>query len=163
MTEIKDENKKRRPGPFHKFFCLQRGRARNYRTYFGETPDVKINDDFIRHINYSLLWVPSVYVSNSKTQNNCGLMLYGTTIIKREGAKTFGNIMRSWAELFSQGPDRFTIRGGIMIKSDGTVPRPHKFHMIEIERDEIVQSLRTLAKFADKTDTDDFFILHFGV
>lgn len=164
MTELKvEDNRQQKEGPFHKFFCRKKGNIRSYRTYYSETPDVKINDDFIRYINDTLLWVPSVYISGSKSQKNYGLMLYGTTVIKKEGAKTFGDIMGSWADLFSKGPANLYLQCGIVIKDDGNLPGSRSFHTIELERDEVVKSLRTLAEYAELVATGDYFILHLGI
>lgn len=96
-------------GPNHKFFCLRKGERRydNFTDFFHAAPDVEIHDDLIRYIDDTLLWVPCTHLCGRKKKMTYGLMLYGNTIIKQEGAEIFGPVIESWANLFSKAPSKF--------------------------------------------------------
>jgi hypothetical protein len=155
----------RKEGPNHKFFCLKKGEKRyeNFTDFYHAAPDVEIHDDLIRYIDDTLFWVPCTHLSGCKQKMTYGLMLYGNTIIKQEGAEIFGHVIESWSHLFSKAPSKFELKGGVMVQSDGIVREPIEFYKIEIERDEVVENLRTLANYAKQSAAGDYFILHIGI
>ncbi|MBW4497909.1 MAG: Coagulation factor 5/8 type-like protein [Oscillatoria princeps RMCB-10] len=152
-------------GPNHKFFCLRKGEKRyeKFTEFYRAAPDVEIHDDLIRYINDTLLWVPCTHLSGLKKKMSYGLMLYGDTIIKQEGAEIFGHVIESWANLFSKAPSKFELTGGVMVQSDRRLTDPMEFYKIEIERDVVVENLRTLANYAKQAAAGDYFILHIGI
>jgi len=152
-------------GPNHKFFCLRKGEKRyeKFTEFYRATPDVEIHDDLIRYIYDTLLWVPCTHLSGRKKKMTYGLMLYGDTIIKQEGAEIFGHVIESWAHLFSKAPSKFELKGGVMVQRDGIVREPIEFYKIEIERDVGEESAISLGNYAKEAAAGDYFILNLGI
>ncbi|MGF1490334.1 MAG: hypothetical protein ACFBSE_24860 [Prochloraceae cyanobacterium] len=92
-----------------------------------------------------------------------GLFLYGATIIARNGAEIFYQVIESRANLFASWPPEFKFNGGLRISSDGKISDPMKFYKIKVKRNELVSNLRNLAGYAEQVKKGNYYILHFGI
>lgn len=154
----------------HDFLLLPEGKVnyRDYGNYFCSPADVRLHDDFIRYLNDTLKWVPTLNPANPKDHlkdwQGYGLNLYGSTIINKQGAEVFHHVVWSWAQLFSKAPAKLQLRGHWIsdIDDEGVESEPY-YEQLEFDRDVVVNNLITLGNYADKTCSGDFFILHLGI
>ncbi|MDF0553499.1 Coagulation factor 5/8 type-like protein [Kamptonema sp. UHCC 0994] len=150
----------------HDFLLLPEGKVnyRDYAKYFHSPFGVKLHDDFIHYVNDTLKWVSTLNPDNPKEWQSYGLNLYGVTIINKQGAEVFHHVVESWAKLFSKAPAKLQLRGHWMLGIDEEgVENEGDYEQLEFDRDVVVKKLITLANYADKTWSGDFFILHLGI
>ncbi|MDQ3257821.1 MAG: hypothetical protein M3R15_28690 [Acidobacteriota bacterium] len=98
-------------GLYHDFFLVSRKEHdfSEYMTFINDPNSLKIHDDLIRYMLDAINWFPTYNPSKSETQ--AGLCLYGPTIIRDEGANTAAKVFRSYADLFSNGPQKLQLTG----------------------------------------------------
>ncbi|CBN54986.1 MULTISPECIES: hypothetical protein [Kamptonema] len=159
----------------HDFLLLPEGKVNytDYAKYFRRSCDLNssrliIDYDLISYLNDTLKWVPTLNPANPKDNlkewQGYGLNLYGPTIINKQGAEVFHHVVWSWAQLFSKAPAKLQLTGSWMsdIDDEGVESEPY-YEQLEFDRDMVVNNLITLATYADKTCSGDFFILHLGI
>ena len=105
---------------------------------------IRIHDDVMHYMEDSLNSI-TCYNPAQKMMRHKGLNFYGPTVIKKDGAVDAQKIFTTWATLFSKGT--------------GAYPE------IRIYREEVVDSLRTLAKYSKSVANSNgaLFLLHLGM
>ena len=100
---------------------------------------IRIHDDVMNQMHDTLNSI-TCYNPAQKMMRHTGLNLYGPTVIKEDGAVAAQRVFTTWADLFSTGPER-------------------------IDREEVVASLRTLAKYSKSVANSNgaLFLLHLGM
>lgn len=150
----------------HNFLLLPEGKVdyTDYMNYLHSPSDVRIHDDFIRYVNDTLKWVSTLNPANPKDWQGYGLNLYGSTIINKQGSAVFHHVVESWAQLFSKAPAKLQLTGSWTgeIDEEGRESEGY-YEQLKFDRDVVVKNLITLATYADKTCSGDFFILHLGI
>lgn len=119
---------------------------------------VELHDDIIQYISDSLNWIPSI--NPSTNQNGFGLNHYGMTLFNSNSADIIRNIFSSWARLLENAPQEFEITGNYTWDSDKS---NGSYEKIQIIRNEIVESFKTLSTYAEKLSDNGFYLLHLGI
>ncbi len=131
----------------------------SYSQYFARL-DIKIDDDIVLYIWDTLTWVPTL---NPATRiAGYGLNYHGVTIIDKHGAEKLSSICRLWAELFDLGPDQLELTGQFGW-TEGGVQASGEYLILKARKGELVQSLRSLAQYADRAASGNYYILHAGI
>jgi hypothetical protein len=123
---------------------------------------ISIHDDIIQYINDTLRWVPSINPA-MKYEKGLGLNNYGITLFEKEGAEVIFKISKAWVDLFSNGPSVLKLTGnyGWITNDEGFAEG--NYEIIEINRDELIESFRKLQLFSEKVISDKYFIIHHGI
>ena len=122
---------------------------------------IQIHDDLMNYIGDSLKGV-TCYNPARKMEVQKGLNFYGPTVIKNDGAKDAERVLSAWVNLFSSGPKRIQLTG--TYSSTEGKPGIGSYSSITIDRDEIVDKLKTVASYANRVaSSDELFILHLGI
>ncbi len=165
MTE---ENKK--GGLYHSFFLLEsdkylpsrkRETIIDFDEIFENNKCVNIQDDHLRYMNDTLLWIPTY--NYWKKEISHGLNLHGETVIQKNGAFVAHKVFTNWSNLFRCGTRTFEITGNYTFIVDN--PEQGFYEMLNINRDEFVETLETLAFYCEEVikSDDQKFIWHFGI
>ena len=171
-------------GPYHHFLLLEEAKH-HYVDYmrFIRSDDERIDipDYFIWYMGDTLKWVPARYPSKrSDGPRIYGLNHYGPTIITSEGGEILRHVCGAWAHLLSQGPELLRLRGPYMTEIqedpvqtgdkelfDGQALRVSAmfggYQDLEFDREDLVQRLQALARYAEQVMTGRFYILHLGI
>lgn len=116
---------------------------------------VEVHDDIIQYIFDSLRWIPNS--GGSSRDSEYGLYYHGYTNIESNGAAIMRRVFSAWADLFSNAPDQFTIKGTYSIDED-------KFIRITVDRENVVKVLRKVSNFAELVEKDNnLYIMHCGI
>ena len=93
-----------------------------------------------------------------------GLCRSGPTIIPIDGATTARRVFTAWADLFDAGPRTLRLTG-VWTWTEGEPCNEGEFMRLEFERNETVDRLRILARYADEVASlgHDLYILHLGI
>jgi len=148
----------------HDFFLLSRSEHpfSSYANFINDPRAVLLDDAIILYLMDSLEWIPSF--APHRGEPSTGLDHLGVTIIDTDGAPAARRIFSAWADLFSAGPPvlRLTERGTRIVGQPSDLAG---IEPLQIDRDETVDRLRTLADYADRVanSKDDLYILHLGV
>lgn len=125
---------------------------------------LRIDDDLLWYFVDTLEWVPSILPEHSSAWRGRGLNNTGPTIINRAGGAVFSRVFASWAELFAAGPAEIALK---IVYSYPWVEDDESdtfgYHVIRVERDPTVETLRALAAFGEQAASGEFFILHLGI
>ena len=161
---------------YHDFWLLQEG-VHLYVDYQDFLPrkdaPLRLSDDVLRYFADTLAWIPTYNPALDGIPPSQGLNWYGPTIINQTGGVVFQQMLHAWAEIFVSGPEYITLRGSFgwqwpfeeqehVLTEDQLHTLGH-YKRLKVDRDELVQSLTTLAHFGEKTATGTFFILHLGM
>jgi hypothetical protein len=123
---------------------------------------ISIHDDIIQYINDTLRWVPSINPAMNY-EKGLGLNNYGITLFDKEGAEVIFKIAKAWAYLFSNGPSALKLTGNYgWITNDKGIAEGN-YELIEVIRDELIESFRKLQLFSEKVISDKYFIIHHGI
>lgn len=147
-------------------FLLLSTREQQYTDYLNlinHSDAICIHDDLMRYMQDTLNWI-TCYNPANKMMRHKGLNYYGPTVIKNDGAVTAQKVFTTWATLFSTGPKRIKLTGGYgWIHGKG--PETGSYSKITVNRDELVETLRTIAKYSKSVANSkgDLFILHLGI
>ena len=151
-------------GLYHDFFLVSRKEHdfSEYMTFINDPNSLKIHDDLIRYMLDAINWFPTYNPSKSETQ--AGLCLYGPTIIRDEGANTAAKVFRSYADLFSNGPQKLQLTGLCSVE-EGKPCTEASYQKIEFARNEVVGRLRRLAADLNQVaeSGDEMYVLHLGI
>jgi hypothetical protein len=118
---------------------------------------IRIHDDVMHYLQDTMNWV-TCYNPAQKMTKHRGLNFYGPTVIKKDGAVDAEKLFTAWANLFSIGPKRIKLTVGDS-KETGS------YSAIRIDRDEVVDRLRTVAKYSKSVANSnaELFLLHLGI
>jgi len=113
--------------------------------------------------HYTLNWI-TCYNPAQKMMKHKGLNFYGPTVIKKDGALAAEKLFTTWATLFSIGPKRIKLTGAYGW-TEGEAKETGSYSAIRIDRDEVVDKLRTLAKYSESVANSKgvLFLLHLGI
>lgn len=115
----------------------------------------EVHDDIIQYIFDSLRWIPNA--GGSSDDIECGLYYHGYTIIDFNGATVMKKVFSSWADLFSNAPGKFTVRGSFSIDED-------KYTRINVDRTNVLKVLRKVSYFSELVEKDNnLYIMHCGI
>lgn len=147
-------------------FLLLSTREHQYTDYMGwiNHPDaILIHDDLMHYMQDTLAWI-TCYNPANKMVRHKGLNFYGPTVIKKDGAVEAQKVFTTWATLFATGPKRIKLTGPYGWVA-GKSKETGSFSTIKFNRDEIVEKLRTLAKYSKSVANSkgELFILHLGM
>lgn len=139
----------------HDFLLLSTRECRytDYMKWINDDRAILIHDDIMNYMHDTLKWI-TCYNPARKMMRHKGLNFYGPTVIKKDGAVDAQKVFITWATLFSAGPKRIKLTG------EGA-----DLSCITINRDEVVENLRTLAKYSKSVANSDgsLFLLHLGI
>jgi len=122
-----------------------------------------IHDDIIQYIYDTLRWIPCINPAINY-ERGFGLHNWGVTLFDKEAAEVLFNIVKAWADLFSNGPTTLNLRGNYSwIEDEGM--QSGDYEILEIARDELVENFRKLQSFAEQVmvNSNKYFILHHGI
>jgi len=152
---------------FHQFYLLEEGDYdyMNYQQHLVFSTPVEIEDDLIMYLYDTLRWVPNDNNNLNKPPEVSfyGLDLEGRTIIGKRGARMFRDILLSWANLFSLGPDSLTLTGRFELSYGKDNIQTGNYQKVHLMRDETVNLLRILADWAARVVDENVVILHLGL
>jgi hypothetical protein len=135
----------------------------DYMKWINHRKAISIHDDVMHYMQGTLNWI-TCYNPANKMMKHRGLNFYGPTVIKKDGAVDAEKIFSTWASLFSIGPKRIRLTGtyGWI---EGKSKETGSYSTISVSRDEIVDKLRTLAKYSKSVATSNgaLFLLHLGI
>jgi hypothetical protein len=118
---------------------------------------VRLHDDVLTYLWDTLQWLPTRNPSMGQAPG-FGLSRWGLTAIDAEGAPAAARLFRAWAALLACGPARFQVTTGYAwTEDDGAFVRT------EIDRDAVVRTLETLARYADEAAKGEQVLLHRGI
>ena len=125
---------------------------------------VLLDMDIYWYIGDGLNWIPSVIPHNMKAYpNKIGLDEHGMTVINKVGAPIAYKIFKSWAEIFSCGPDLITLTNTSKELLEDDFERYQKYKVASVEKCVLVRTFETLAQYADQASTGKFYIWHLGI
>lgn len=147
-------------------FLLLSAREHSYADYMkwiNHPEAIQIQDDVMHYLRGAMNWI-TCYNPAHKMMKHNGLNFYGPTVIKEDGAVDAENIFNAWASLFSIGPKRIKLTGAYSWVEGGT-KEIGRYSEITLERDEIVEKLKTLANYSKSIahSNDELFLLHLGI
>jgi len=116
----------------------------------------------IQYIYDTLRWIPSINPARN-CERGFGLNNYGITLIDKEGAEVILKIAKAWADLFSNGPSILRLTGNYGCITNDKGIEEGNYEIIEVNRDELVESFRKLQLFSEKVMLNQFFIIHHGI
>ncbi|AEI66871.1 hypothetical protein [Corallococcus macrosporus] len=147
----------------HDFLLREEGthRYEDHRAWMNAPQALHLHDDVVQYLNDTLLWIPALNPATRKCPMEPvqGLCHYGPTIINRSGGRIAAQIFQHWADLFACGPEQMVLTGGWCTEPDG---RQH-YNKLEVQRDPLVSTLRTLATWARQAEAGSHFIYHWGI
>lgn len=148
-------------GPWHDFYLLPEETEpyAGYRKWIRGPGSVRLSDEIISHLYESLEWIPTLNPANAKEWGGYGINRWGPTVIHRDGAPTAQRVFSAWAELFSAGPAELVLPGEWVFGPGDE----EGYQRLLVSRDEIVQQMRTLAEYAERSAGGEAYILHIGV
>lgn len=123
---------------------------------------ISIHDDIIQYINDTLRWIPSINPAMN-CEKGFGLNNYGITLFDKEGAEVIVKISKSWADLFSNGPSMLKLTGNYGWVTNTKGIEEGKYEVIDVCRDNLIESFRKLQLFSEKVISDKYFIFHHGI
>ena len=135
----------------------------DYMKWINHHKAVQIHDEVIHYMQDSLKWI-TCYNPAYKMMKHKRLNLYGPTVIKKDGAVNAENLFTTWANLFLIGPKRIKLTGAYGW-TEGESKETGSYSEIKIDRDAIVDKLRTVAKYSKSVadSNDELFLLHLGM
>lgn len=152
----------------HDFFLVKHDEYKemSYDGDYMSTVDIgnitSIHDDVIQYIYDTLRWIPSINPARN-CERGFGLNNYGITLIDKEGAEVILKIAKAWADLFANGPSILRLTGNYgWITNDKGIEEGN-YEIIEVNRDELVDSFRKLQLFSEKVILNQFLIIHHGI
>ncbi len=123
---------------------------------------LRLSDDVISHLNYSLRWVPT-FNPGTHVEGN-GLNLYSATVIRGGGAAKLASICAGWLQIFGHGPEVLGLSGCIStVVGLDLEPTEYVVEVLELSRDDLLRDLGQLASFAEQAAHGDHYILHAGL
>jgi hypothetical protein len=136
-------------GLYHDFLLLSSADdpITSYEKFVNNPGAILLHDDLIGYMWDSLLWVPSY--NPAKGEPSVGLFRWGPTVIRTDGATTACRVFTAWADLFSAGPRSVRLTGNWTCV-EGAPINEGTYDRLEFDRDETVDRLRRLARWADK-------------
>ena len=149
----------------HDFFLLSTREHpfTDYMKWINHRDAIRIHDDVMNYMHDTLNWI-TCYNPAQKMMRHKGLNFYGPTVIKEDGAVDAEKVFTTWANLFSIGPERIKLRGTYGW-TEGEGKGTGGYSEISVYREEVVDRLRTLAKYSKSVATGNgaLFLLHLGI
>lgn len=150
---------------YHDFLLIKK-KSEDYSEFwdvFNDPKALKVHDDLIRYIADSLNWVPAMNPASS-CEDCRGLCYYGPTVIKAEGARVLGGVLRSWVSVFKNGPKDLELTGGWIIPAESENSNGH-YEMFAVDRDAVIDTFKEIAKLCDEVvaGKGDYYLLHLGI
>ena len=135
----------------------------DYMKWINHPKAIQIHDDVMCYMQDTLNWI-TCYNPAQKMMKHKGMNFYGPTVIKKDGAEDSEKLFTTWATLFSIGPKRIKLTGAYGW-TEGEGKETGGYDEIRIYRDEVVDKLRTLAKYSKSVANSDgaLFLLHLGI
>lgn len=152
----------------HEFFLVANDEYKEqlYEGYYLPVEDssdhILIHDDIIQYMRDTLTWIPSINPAMNY-EKGFGLNNYGITLFDKDGAEIIFKVAKAWEDLFSNGPSILKLTGNYGWVTDDMGVTDGNYEIIEVDRNELVASLRKLQLFSDKAIYDRYFILHHGI
>jgi hypothetical protein len=161
---------------WHQFWLFEEGVV-SYSDYlkYMSRKDAPINlqHDFLWYLADSLSWIPTLNPAKPGFPPGHGINWFGPTIIEQTGAMLLSQICLSWSQLFSNGPEHLQLRGLYTVQwpfdeeehvlKEEQLSQLGHYDQLEVNRDECIEALTTLAGFGEQTATGKYFIMHLGV
>ncbi|MBP0000384.1 MAG: hypothetical protein J7641_15535 [Cyanobacteria bacterium SID2] len=151
----------------HDFFVVDNNfDFTNYRDYFSISSDVFLHDDFMRYINDTLNWIPTLTTSSSELRQIKGLNLYGITVIDFNGAGKLYKIIDAWNNLLSESPKKVILTGDWTQEYDGegNVIGNGYYERLEFDRDDLLKHMNGLKNYSNQiVQNHSGYILHLGI
>ena len=147
----------------HSFICLEENKVK-YSQYWDYIPcenGIDFRDDFMRYINDTFAWIPSIHLCGMQYKHSSGLYLDGCTIINEEGALLFHNAITAWIQLFSTAPEAFQLTGPVLVDADNQCTGD--FYKLSVDRDRLLDNLTVLSETAQKVSHGQHYLLHIGL
>lgn len=147
-------------------FLLLSTREHQYADYMksiNHPQAIRIHDEIMHYMQDTLNWI-TCYNPAQKMMKQKGLNFYGPTVIMKDGAAAAEKLFTTWATLFSIGPKRIKLTGPYSwIETEDK--QKGGYSTIRIDRDEVVDTLRTLAEYAKSVSNNNgnLFLLHLGI
>jgi hypothetical protein len=135
----------------------------DYMKWINHRKATRIHDDVMHYMQDTINWI-TCYNPAQKMRKHRGLNFYGPTIIKKDGTANAERLFTAWANLFSIGPKTIKLTGAYGWY-EGESKETGSYSVIRLERDEIVDRLRSVADYAKSVanSNDELFILHLGI
>ncbi len=135
----------------------------DYMKWINHCNAIRIHDDVMHYMQDTLNWI-TCYNPAQKMMKHKGLNFYGPTVIKKDGAVDAEKLFTTWATLFSIGPKRIKLRGAYGW-TEGEGKGKGGYSEIRVYREEVVDSLKTLAKYSKSVANSNgaLFLLHLGI
>lgn len=150
--------------PWHEFLSVD---ARlhppaDYMHFTDNVPEdaASLSDDMYHYMNDTFAWIPSRNPAGEAKWPGYGLNTYGPTVITRAGAPIAQAVFSHWADLFSVGPERFTLVHGVA-STEGL--DDFRWNRWWVQRDELAETLRNIATMAERALDDNWYLLHLGI
>jgi hypothetical protein len=151
----------------HNFFAVdQNFDFSNYDNYLSISSDVFLHDDFIRYINDSLNWIPTLTPSSSGWAQGKGFNLYGETVINSNGASKLYKIINAWTNLLCESPQTVILTGGWTEEYDdeGNVIGDGYYEQLKFDRDDLLKHMNGLKNYSKQIGENHLgYILHIGI
>lgn len=161
--------------PTHDFWLFREGEYAHaaYRDFVTRSDaPVQIGDEALRYCADTLAWIPTLNPAKDDAPGR-GLNWWGPTIIDQRGGDLLHRVCLSWAHLLSAGPPCLRLRGAFTwswpfeereyLVSEEQLGRLGYYEYLDVDRDELVRILTTLAAFGKQAATGTFFVLHLGI
>lgn len=141
---------------------------------------ILLHYDLLGYINDMLQWVPTENPAK-RLEEQVGLNFCGPTVIGHRGAAQFHAVCQALAVVFTLGPELLNLRGYYTFPADSEIGledekamdrdeyidkilRSGHYDRLEVNRDDLVMKLTTLADWATQVQLDpNLYILHLGV
>jgi hypothetical protein len=148
-------------GPHHDFVLLSEAThpRSEHRRWRGAPGSIQVSDDLFEYVYDSLAWIPTIHPILPSEWHGRGLDRWGTTILDHTGAAAAERVFSAWADLFSAGPAELELRCWVAIRPDGEAVH----EVVVMDRDAVVEQMRTLAEYARRCHDTGYYLLHHGV
>ncbi len=161
---------------YHDFWFLREG-EHPYTDYphllSQHNAPVRVNDDLLRYFSDTLSWIPTLNPAKESMPMGYGLNWYGPTIMNQAGGARFQRVCTAWAQLFACGPEQLKLRVGFSwqwpfeeserLVSEDQLHTFGRYEYLEIDRDQLVRMLTTLAQFGEQASRSEFYVLHLEI
>ncbi|WP_342554944.1 hypothetical protein [Paenibacillus sp. FSL R7-0652] len=116
-------------------------------------------DEFIAYIYDSLNWLVT-WNPGTEVQSE-GLNLHGVTVIAgQETLSKLHQVLKCWAELFSNAPDSVVLTGNYCIDGEKGVGYSEK---LVYNKSDLIKELNKLVAMTRHAQADEACIVHFGI
>lgn len=151
-------------GPYHDFWLLDDKQPySSYKDYLSrKDAPVRIEDDLLRYFGDYLVWIPTVTPIGKVT---FGFDYHGPTIVNKNGAKVFSEILGVLRSLYRLGPKEIIFTGsfGSQLDENEEPIGSGDYEKYIVSRDKLCEVLSRLYEFGQHVSNDSHYILHLGI